>query len=72
MNNTPRLAYIARYRSNAENNDLQEEILFRDTYWSPELSKEWERLTVSPRATGEPMLQAWYADRYSTVCMGKN
>lgn len=70
MTNTIRRAYIARYPLASEGNDLTEEILIRDTYWSPKLRAEWTRL-ASERNPNEPMLQAWYADAYCVTCLAE-
>ncbi len=65
-----RRCYIARYPVNAEGTDLAEEILVRDTFYSPHIAAEWDRLVserhqriaLGSRVSAEPMLQCWYSD----------
>ena len=68
-----RRCYIARYPLAEDGLDLREEILFEDTYCSRELSAEWNRLFAArePNRETEPMLQCWYADNTSTVCLAR-
>jgi hypothetical protein len=60
--------YVARYPLAHGGNDLNEVILARDTWWSPDLRARWEALTGT-RKLGDPMLQAWYADTDQVVCV---
>ena len=62
-----RKAYIAKYPLNVSGDDLDEIILARDTYCSPELNKIWDELIVK-RQKGEPMLQMWYSDENQVTC----
>ncbi len=74
-----RSCYIARYPLDAKGDDLEEQILFRDHYWSPALSAEWDRLVAEriaripagQRASAEPMLQAWYLDENAVECVAQ-
>lgn len=74
-----RRCYIARYPLNQAGNDLNEEILFEDTYWSPAVNAEWDRLvakritriTPEQRYSREPMLQAWYVDCNGVECIAQ-
>lgn len=61
-------AYIAKYELDESGNDLREMVIARDSYWSPTLSAEWDRLTAV-RQSSEPMLQGWYHDDYNVQCM---
>ncbi len=61
-------AYIARYPLNASGDDLYEQVLVRDGYWTEKMAREWERLTADRKPSG-PMLQGWYRDCHSTVLM---
>ena len=63
-----RRCYIARYPLAHGGNDLNEEVLARDTWWSPGLRAQWETLT-NARKPGDPMLQAWYTDTDQVVCL---
>lgn len=63
-----RRAYIARYPINANGNELDEEIIATDTYWSPRLSETFDRLAAA-RGKREPMLQGWYTDENGVECM---
>jgi hypothetical protein len=63
-----RKAYIARYPLNESGNDLNEEIIATDYFWSSILSAEFDRLTLN-RHPKEPMIQGWYSDEYQVVCM---
>ena len=58
-----RQCYIARYPLRPDGKGLQEEILFRDTYYSPAVAAEWDRLVAlrDPNFRTEPMLQCWYS-----------
>ena len=53
-----RRCYIARYPLRADGKDLDEEILFRDTYYSPAVDSEWDRLVAErePNHRTAPML----------------
>ena len=42
-------AYIARSPLTADGNDLDEEIIARDTYWSPALRAQWDALAEARR-----------------------
>lgn len=64
----PRKAYIAKYPLNSKGNDLDEVILFSDTYWSEMLRHEWNKL-VEVRKPSDPMLQAWYSDENLVTCV---
>lgn len=76
---TTRRCYIARYPLNARGDDLNEEILHRDTYWSRDIEAAWDRLIAERIAripagqqlSSEPQLQAWYADNESVTCMAQ-
>ena len=63
-----RRAYIARYPLDETGNNLKEEILAEDTYWSPKLSNIWDKLVEErePNWKTAPMLQAWYYDENQT------
>lgn len=63
-----RRAYIARYPLATCGNDLDEEIIARDTYWSPALSAQFDALARA-RQPGAPMLQGWYVDAEQVACM---
>ena len=65
--------YIARYPLSADGKDLNEETLFRDTFYSPAIIAEWERLIAlrEPNWKREPMLQCWYADEFEVICMAQ-
>lgn len=63
-----RRCYIATYPLSADGNDLDETILFEDTYYSPTLQVEWDAL-VTQRAKTDPMLQCWYYDDHDTQLM---
>ncbi len=71
-----RRCYIARYPLNPEGSDLTEEILVTDTFYSPRIRAEWDRLVAEriaripagERASKEPMLQCWYSDADQVVC----
>ena len=63
-----RKAYIAKYPLAKNGDNLDEIILVQDTYWSPKLSKAWDGLMATRKAS-EPMLQGWYSDDYQTTCM---
>ena len=63
-----RQAYIARYPLNASRDDLDEQILTRDGYWTEKMAREWERLTAD-RKPSDPMLQGWYSDCYAATLM---
>jgi hypothetical protein len=53
--------------------DLREEILFEDDYYSQRVDAEWDRLVAlrEPNRKTEPMLQCWYSDAHSVVCMAQ-
>lgn len=63
-----RFAYVARYPLDESGDDLREEIVARDTYWSPELDATFDRLAAA-RQPGDPMVQGWYADENEVACM---
>ena len=65
-----RKCYIARYPLNAARNDLDEIILIEDTYYSPRINAEWDRLVVE-RDRSDPMLQCWYSDADQVSCMAQ-
>lgn len=68
MKQNARRCYIARYPLNEEKNDLREEIVCEDTYYSPLIRQNWEKL-VACRKANEPMLQCWYSDEYAVELM---
>jgi hypothetical protein len=53
--------------------DLREEILFEDAYYSQRVDAEWDKLVAlrEPNWKKEPMLQCWYSDEHSVVCMAQ-
>lgn len=57
-------AYIARYELDESGDDLREVVLMRDSYWSPALDAEFDRLALL-RQSSEPMLQGWYHDDHN-------
>lgn len=77
--NIPRRCYIARYPLNPAGNDLDEVILFKDSYYSQAVEKEWDRLVAErisripagQRYSVEPQLQCWYSDEQEVVCMAQ-
>ena len=68
-----RRCYIARYTLSASGNDLDEEILLSDTYYSDAIESEWERLVALQEREGKtaPMLQCWYLDKEQVTCMAQ-
>ena len=58
-----RRAYIARYPASGI-----EQVLLSDSYWSPDLEAEWDRLVVN-WAPGDALMQGWYADNDQVVLM---
>ena len=68
-----RKCYIARYPLSADGKNLDEIILFQDTYYSPAIREKWEELVAAREANWktEPMLQCWYADSESVECMAQ-
>lgn len=60
-------AYIAIYLPDATY-DEREIVIARDGYWSGRLSELWDRL-MSTREPGDPMLQGWYSDSESALCL---
>lgn len=63
-----RRAYIAKYPLSPKGDRLDEVILFSDEYWTPRLSELWMKLT-DDRKPSDPMLQGWYSDKNSVVCI---
>ncbi len=68
-----RRCYIARYPLNQAGNDLDEQILTEDTYYSPAIRARWEELVTErePQWRTAPMLQCWYADCNEVACMAQ-
>lgn len=72
-----RRCYIARYPLNETGDDLAEQILLSDTYYSPAIMAEWDRLVAEriaripagQHASAEPALQCWYSDAEQVQCM---
>jgi hypothetical protein len=65
-----RKCYIARYPLSTDGKNLDEIILFRDTYYSPAIREKWDEL-IDIRKPSDPMLQCWYADSEQVECMAQ-
>ncbi len=66
--NEMRKSYVAIYPLNESGNDLDEQIVMQDSYWSAKLNAEFDRLTIA-RNPKSPMVQGWYSDNQQVVCM---
>ena len=54
--------YVARYPLAHGGNDLNEEVLARDTWWSPGLRAQWETLTTMTQTMDR--WNAFYAGQF--------
>ncbi len=68
-----RRCYIARYPLNESGDDLREEILAEDTYYSPLIRAEWDKLVAErePNWKTAPQLQCWYVDQNRAECLAQ-
>lgn len=71
MKPVKRRCYIARYPLADSKDDLREEILFEDTYYSPAVRDKWDELWAlrEPNRKTEPQLQCWYVDQNGVQLM---
>ena len=61
-----RKAYIALYFPSGI-----EQILYTDTFWSPEISAKFDRLiNMRHKLQKGHYIQAWYSDATQVECMG--
>jgi len=66
-----RKAYIARYPLRPDGKDLEEQIIYEDTYCSPALFAKWDELVAARQSPKEPMLQMWYSDSEQVLYMAR-
>jgi hypothetical protein len=63
-----RSCYVATYPLNSEKTDLVEQIVLRDTWYSPAIRDKFNEL-IEARKLSDPMVQCWYSDENGVRCM---